>query len=282
MPIAPGHPVQRVAVDPTSSSRNALRHEHAHHHPLRCRRRRGASTSDLGDVTYLLLNVRHSGRNLPIVTSVSLSGSVNTQVGSAGQNKEHTPMRKRTPLIAAIAALSLVAASCSDDAETADTTTTAAPATSAAPADEAGDIVAVATAAGSFNTLAAALGAAGLVETLQGEGPFTVFAPTDAAFAALPAGLVDALLLPENVEILTDILLFHVIVGSEVTSDMVAAGDVEMASGDTATIAVDGANISIAGAPISAVDVAASNGVIHVIDAVMVPADVDVSALLAD
>lgn len=192
-------------------------------------------------------------------------------------------MRKRTPLIAALAAASLIVASCSDDAETTDTTaapTTAAP-TTAAPADEAGDIVAVATAAGSFNTLAAALGAAGLVETLQGEGPFTVFAPTDAAFAALPAGLVDALLLPENVEILTDILLFHVIGGSEVTSDMVAAGDVEMANGDMATIAVDGSTITIAGAPISAVDVEASNGVIHVIDAVMVPADVDVEALLA-
>ena len=93
--------------------------------------------------------------------------------------------------------------------------------------------------------------------------------------------LLDALLLPENAEVLTDILLFHVIVGSEVTSDLVAAGDVEMASGDTATIVVDGANISIAGAPISAVDVDASNGVIHVIDAVMVPADVDVTALLA-
>jgi len=189
-------------------------------------------------------------------------------------------MRKRIPLIALIAAGSLFVAACGDDAET--VTTTAAPAaTTEAPAADAGDIVAVAIAAGSFNTLAAALTAAGLVETLQSEGPFTVFAPTDEAFAALPEGLVDALLLPENVEILQDILLFHVIAGSEVTSDMVAAGDVEMASGDTATIAVDGANITIAGAPIAAVDVAASNGVIHVLGGVMVPADVDVAALLA-
>jgi uncharacterized surface protein with fasciclin (FAS1) repeats len=154
-------------------------------------------------------------------------------------------------------------------------------ATEEADAGEAGDIVAVATAAGSFNTLAAALEAAGLVETLQGEGPFTVFAPTDEAFAALPEGLLDALLLPENVEILTAILLFHVISGSEVTSDMVAAGDVEMASGAMATIVVDGETITIAGAPITAVDVQASNGVIHVISSVMVPADVDVAALLA-
>jgi len=188
-------------------------------------------------------------------------------------------MRKRTSLIAAVAAASLIFAACSDDADSV-VTTTAAPATTA-PTDEAGDIVAVATAAGSFNTLAAALGAAGLVETLQGEGPFTVFAPTDAAFAALPAGLVDALLLPENVEALQRILLFHVIVGAEVTSDMVAPGDVDMASGDPATIAIDGASISIADAPIAAVDVDASNGVIHVLDAVMVPAGLDVAALLA-
>jgi uncharacterized surface protein with fasciclin (FAS1) repeats len=188
-------------------------------------------------------------------------------------------MRKRTSIIALLAAGSLVLAACGDDPDSsADTTAPAAETT--APAAEEGDIVAVATAAGTFNTLAAALGAAGLVETLQGDGPFTVFAPTDEAFAALPAGLVDALLLPENVEILKDILLFHVISGSEVTSDMVAAGDVEMASGDMATIAVDGSTITIAGSTITAVDVQASNGVIHVIDAVMVPADVDVTALL--
>lgn len=191
-------------------------------------------------------------------------------------------MRKHTPIVALLAAGSLLFAACGEDGESADTTApaTSAPADTTAPAAEEGDIIEVATAAGSFNTLAAALTAAGLVETLQGDGPFTVFAPTDAAFAALPAGLVDALLLPENVEILKDILLFHVISGSEVTSDMVAAGDVTMASGDTATIVVDGSTITIAAAPISAVDVQASNGVIHVIDAVMVPADVDVTALL--
>lgn len=196
---------------------------------------------------------------------------------------------KRTPVIALLAAGSLVLAACGSDGESAETTapaaeTTAAPETTGmgaettAPAE--GDIIAVATAAGSFNTLAAALTAAGLVETLQGEGPFTVFAPTDEAFAALPAGLVDKLLLPENVEILKDILLYHVISGSEVTSDMVAAGDITTAGGDVATIAVDGDTITIDGAKITAVDVQASNGVIHVIDAVMVPDDVDVDALL--
>ena len=186
-------------------------------------------------------------------------------------------MRKSTTLIALLAAGSLVLTACGDDADTAMTTAPAAETTAAAAE---GDIVAVATEAGSFTTLAAALGAAGLVATVQGEGPFTVFAPTAEAFAALPAGLVDALLLPENVEILKDILLYHVIAGSEVTSDMVAAGDVEMANGDMATITVEGGTVTIAGATVTAVDVQASNGVIHVIDAVMVPADVDVTALL--
>ncbi|MFM1751268.1 MAG: hypothetical protein RL119_230 [Actinomycetota bacterium] len=190
-------------------------------------------------------------------------------------------MLKRSPVIALLAAGSLFLAACGDD-EADSNATSEAPMTSEAGTETSteGDIIEVATAAGSFNTLAAALEAAGLVETLQGEGPFTVFAPTDEAFAALPAGLVDALLLPENVEILKQILLFHVISGSEVTSDMVAAGDVAMASGDTATIVVDGETITIAGSPITAVDVQASNGVIHVIGAVMVPAGIDVAALL--
>ena len=196
-------------------------------------------------------------------------------------------MRKRIPLIALIAAGSLFVAACGDDAETTETTaapvatTSAAVATTQAPAGEVGDIVAVATAAGSFTVLADLLDITSLVETLQSEGPFTVFAPTDEAFAELPEELIDALLLTENLEVLQDILLFHVIAGTAVTSGMVAAGDVEMANGDMATIAVDGANITIAGAPIAAVDVAASNGVIHVVSAVMVPADLDIEALLA-
>jgi uncharacterized surface protein with fasciclin (FAS1) repeats len=187
-------------------------------------------------------------------------------------------MRKRSAFVALLAAGSLVFAACgSDDADT--TPTTVAPDTTV-PA-ETGDIVEVAVAAGSFTTLAAALGAANLVETLQSEGPFTVFAPTDEAFAELPEGLLKALLLPENVEILTQILLFHVVSGSTITSDLVTAGEVGMASGDAATIVIEGETITIAGAEIVAVDVAASNGVIHVISSVMVPAGVDVAALLA-
>ena len=189
-------------------------------------------------------------------------------------------MRKRNTVIALVASASLIFAACGGDDDAVDTTTTVTE-TTEAPAGEPGDIVEVAVGAGSFTTLAAALGAAGLVETLQGEGPFTVFAPTDDAFAALPEGLLDALLLPENVEILTQILLFHVVSGAEVTSDLVTAGDVQMASGDTATIVIEGETITIAGAEIAAVDVAASNGVIHVISSVMVPAGIDVTALLA-
>ncbi|MFM7757047.1 MAG: fasciclin domain-containing protein, partial [Actinomycetota bacterium] len=107
-------------------------------------------------------------------------------------------MRKRTSLMALVAAGSLIFAACGDDTDTAEAPVTTEAATDEGSSETEGDIIAVATTAGSFGTLAAALEAAGLVETLQGEGPFTVFAPTDAAFAALPAGLVDALLKPEN------------------------------------------------------------------------------------
>ncbi len=194
-------------------------------------------------------------------------------------------MPKRNTLVALVLTGSLLLAACGDDDEDASTTTTAAATTSTAAATtttaKAGDIVAVATSAGSFTKLTAALKAADLVITLQGTGPFTVFAPTDAAFAALPPGLLDKLLLPQNKDVLKRILLFHVISGSEVPSSKVAAGDVAMASGDTAKIVVSGSTITIADAKITAVDVDASNGVIHVIDKVMVPAGVNLGALLA-
>ena len=143
-----------------------------------------------------------------------------------------------------------------------------------------GDIVAVASGNESFSTLVAAVGAAGLVETLQGAGPFTVFAPTNEAFAALPAGLVDALLLEENRETLVKILTYHV-VGSKVMAADVASGDVATVEGSTLSVVVaDGVTINGTSA-VTATDVMASNGVIHVIDAVLVPADVDAAALLS-
>lgn len=142
-----------------------------------------------------------------------------------------------------------------------------------------GTIVDVAVEAGTFTTLAAALEAAGLVETLQGEGPFTVFAPTDDAFAALPEGLVEALLLPENVDALTAILTYHVVSGAVYAAD-VTAGDVPTVEGST--ISIDTANgvVLNGAATVTTADVEASNGVIHVIDTVIVPPTVDVSALL--
>ena len=143
-----------------------------------------------------------------------------------------------------------------------------------------GDIVAVASGNESFSTLVAAVGAAGLVETLQGAGPFTVFAPTNEAFAALPAGLVDALLLEENRETLVKILTYHV-VGSRVMAADVASGDVATVEGSMLSVVVaDGVKIN-GSSTVTATDVMASNCVIHVIDAVLVPADVDPAALLA-
>jgi transforming growth factor-beta-induced protein len=154
-----------------------------------------------------------------------------------------------------------------------------APMTTEAAMEEPGDIVAVASAAEGFSTLVAAVSAAGLVETLQGEGPFTVFAPTDDAFAALPAGLVDALLLPENKDILVQILTYHVVAGKVMAAD-VAAGDVPSVEGSPITITVDGGVMLNGSANVVATDVEASNGVIHVIDAVILPPGLDVSALL--
>ena len=140
-----------------------------------------------------------------------------------------------------------------------------------------GDIVAVASGNPDFSTLVAALSAAGLVETLQGEGPFTVFAPTDAAFAALPEGLLEKLLLPENIAALTAILTYHVVPGMVMSTD-VTAGDVATVEGSTIAITTD-MGVMVNGANVVAVDVAASNGVIHVIDAVIVPPTVDLSTL---
>ena len=141
-----------------------------------------------------------------------------------------------------------------------------------------GTIVDVAVGAGNFSTLVAAVTAADLVETLSGTGPFTVFAPTDDAFAALPAGVLDALLLPENKTVLAQILTYHVVSG------MVMAADVK--DGDVAT--VEGQNVKLStmsgvtvnGAKVIAADVMASNGVIHAIDAVILPPGVDVAKLL--
>ena len=132
------------------------------------------------------------------------------------------------------------------------------------------DIVDTAVAAGNFTTLAAALEAAGLVETLKGAGPFTVFAPTDAAFAALPAGTVEDLLKPENKDKLAAILTYHVVPGKVMSTDLTEGMMAKTVQGGEATITLDGGP-KIDGAVISTADIEASNGVIHVIDSVIMP-----------
>jgi uncharacterized surface protein with fasciclin (FAS1) repeats len=132
------------------------------------------------------------------------------------------------------------------------------------------DIVEIAAAADDFSTLVAAVKAAGLVDTLKGKGPFTVFAPTNAAFAALPAGTLDDLLKPENKAKLTAILTYHV-VGAKVMAADVKAGEVATVQGSKATIKVEDGTVTIDGAKVVKTDIVASNGVIHVIDKVILP-----------
>jgi len=137
-------------------------------------------------------------------------------------------------------------------------------------ASEEKTIVGVAVGAGQFNTLVAALKAAGLVDTLNGAGPFTVFAPTDAAFAKLPAGTVENLLKPENKEKLVAILTYHVLAGKIMAAD-VKTMDAKTVNGKEASIKVDGGKVTIGAANVVKTDIAASNGVIHVIDTVLIP-----------
>jgi uncharacterized surface protein with fasciclin (FAS1) repeats len=127
-------------------------------------------------------------------------------------------------------------------------------------------------AAGSFNTLAAALQAAGLIDALKGDGPFTVFAPTDDAFAKLPAGTLDSLLQPENKETLKALLLYHVIPGKVMSSDISGSVAPETLEGTTISVVASDGGVSVNGANVIKADVEASNGVIHVIDAVISPA----------
>jgi uncharacterized surface protein with fasciclin (FAS1) repeats len=133
------------------------------------------------------------------------------------------------------------------------------------------DIVDTAVAAGQFKTLAAALTAAGLVDTLKGPGPFTVFAPTDAAFAKLPAGTLDTLLKPESKAKLTAILTYHVVAGKVMAADVVKLKEAKTVNGAMVAVKVDGGNVMINNAKVTTADIEASNGVIHVIDTVLLP-----------
>ena len=132
------------------------------------------------------------------------------------------------------------------------------------------DIVAVASSAGIFNTLCTAVKAAGLVETLQGVGPFTVFAPTDEAFAKLPKGTVEDLLKPENKEKLVAILTYHVVAGKVMAAD-VKSMKAKTVNGQSLDVKVSDGVVTVDNAKVVKTDVAASNGVIHVIDTVVLP-----------
>jgi uncharacterized surface protein with fasciclin (FAS1) repeats len=141
--------------------------------------------------------------------------------------------------------------------------------TAAMPAPK--DIVDTAVAAGSFKTLAAALQAAGLVDTLKGTGPFTVFAPTDEAFAKLPAGTLDTLLKPENKAQLVKILTYHVVAGKVMAADVIKLQTAKTVEGESLAVKVADGKVYVDSAQVVKTDIAASNGVIHVIDSVVLP-----------
>lgn len=133
------------------------------------------------------------------------------------------------------------------------------------------DIVDTAVEAGSFGTLIAAIKAAGLVDTLKGEGPFTVFAPTDEAFAKLPEGTVEELLKPENKEKLQSILTYHVVAGKVGSSEVAKLNSAKTVNGKEVKIGMSDGKVTIDSAFVKQADIAASNGIIHVIDSVMLP-----------
>jgi uncharacterized surface protein with fasciclin (FAS1) repeats len=146
----------------------------------------------------------------------------------------------------------------------------AAPAKAGNPGEKAGkDIVETAVAAGSFKTLATALQAAGLVETLKGEGPFTVFAPTDEAFAKIPKEKLEALL--KDKDALTKVLLYHVVPGKVTAADVVKLTEAKTVQGSAIAISVKGKDVMVNKAKVITADVMATNGVIHVIDSVIMP-----------
>jgi len=144
-------------------------------------------------------------------------------------------------------------------------------AASPAGAQQPKDIVDTAVAAGSFSTLARALTAADLVNTLKGPGPFTVFAPTDAAFANLPPGTLDNLLKPENKAMLRRVLTYHVVPGKVMAADAVRLTSAKTASGDMLSIQATGDTVSVDKGRVVKADIVASNGVIHVVDTVLLP-----------
>ena len=178
---------------------------------------------------------------------------------------------KRFSMFAVLLVVASLALAACAPAATPAPTATPMPEPTATPEPMLSDIVDTAVADGRFTTLVAAVQAAELVDTLKGEGPFTVFAPTDDAFAALPEGTLDSLLLPENKQALTDILLYHVVSGKVMAADVTALTSATTVLGKDVTVKVDMGNVYINDAQVVITDIATSNGVIHVINAVLLP-----------
>lgn len=158
-----------------------------------------------------------------------------------------------------------------EDTTTTTTTTTVTTQETTPTVEVAKDIVDIAAGSADHSTLVAAVKAAGLVETLKGAGPFTVFAPTNAAFNALPAGTVDNLLKPENKADLTNVLTYHVVAGTLKAADLTNGQKLKTVQGTDLTVSIKDGKVMINGANVTAADLMASNGVIHVIDAVVLP-----------
>ncbi len=178
---------------------------------------------------------------------------------------------KRFSMFAVLLVIASLALAACAPAATPAPTATPMPEPTATPEPMLSDIVDTAVADGRFTTLVAAVQAAELVDTLKGEGPFTVFAPTDDAFAALPEGTLDSLLLPENKQALTNILLYHVVSGKVMAADVTALTSATTVLGKDVTVKVDMGNVYINEAQVVITDIATSNGVIHVINAVLLP-----------
>ncbi|MBX3037017.1 MAG: fasciclin domain-containing protein [Anaerolineales bacterium] len=193
-------------------------------------------------------------------------------------------MKRNSLFLGLLLVVSLVLAACAPAATpTPAPEPTAMPEPTATPEPELLDIVDTAVADGRFTTLVAAVEAAGLVETLKGEGPFTVFAPTDDAFAALPEGTVESLLLPENKQQLTDILLYHVVSGKVMAADVVGLTSAPTVLGQDIAINVDMGNVYLnESVKVIITDIETSNGVIHVIDAVLLPPAAEESNTIVD
>jgi uncharacterized surface protein with fasciclin (FAS1) repeats len=181
-------------------------------------------------------------------------------------------MPKRLPVLLIAAVLTCSAAACGDDEDSAASAQPMTTTEMAAPAAEAPkDIVALAQGNDQLSTLVQAVTAADLAPTLQGEGPFTVFAPTNEAFKALPQGTLDELLAPDGKEQLTEILTYHVVEGEVMASDLSDGQVIKTVQGGELRVSIDGDEVKIGDATVVQPDVDASNGVVHVIDTVLQP-----------